>query len=951
MEGRIYPAFFCFRQPRNKIIVQRLQNLKTMKKIIFCAMITLIAHSLWASHRTQGIELFYSKSGANSYTIYVRYVRVCDGPLYSFDIYAQGNGATIVSPANTVNLISTKRLNPCQSIPCNGTGNYEERLYEYSLDLSGTNDCNWKVWVQPAYRDNSQNYYVEINFNRCKDASGGHFVESPKFLFPYNQDIESNYKVQPDDAGDSVSYSLVAGEIAGNTSMTYTGYFSPQKPLTFLGYPNGSLQFPAGFHMDTDGFLRFRPTILNEKKTIVVQATLWKKNNGIWEMTGTLKRDLEVIVVSQQMDQAPLILGLSNSSDTCQVAYCAGDSAAISWQSYDADGDSTYIEVLQADSAISWNTTYPLGPYACLKVFVKSDLADTASIEQKFFWIKLTDRGCPYPKSTYYFVSFSPNKPVRSRQILAQSCWDVSVATNVLQTGNGSEKTSWYFFDDTYHLQQDGTGIFSKTIDSNKYTLLSNHGYFGGCHTDTLFKIRGLTNFKFELLGTDSMCPGDSVLWTLQDHGSRDIDSIYWSNLDFPQNPQIYLSGNQALLKPQADSRIQVLIRDSSRCSLSIEKTLRINHLPSYSFSDSAYTCAGDSVSVGPSVFTNADTAFWYDTTTLFPKMEASKGWKQFYTSNISGCSRKDSVWLGVYPKPKITNATFTNVCQGDSFFPDVTGGNPPYLVYFNQNLASNPIPVDRSRPVFIRVKDQHCADSQMTYLNVPSKPVLSGLPDGQMICPDDSFRVELGLVPAGANVYWQDSTHGNEKYLFPGSYSILLVDSNSCHFDYSFALYKSIVDTSGFTYKAVSGGIEFIPIVASGFHLWAFGDGSTSSLAQPVHLYSGPGNYLVNHREYNLDSTCFAETALNILVLDVPAALRQNIRVYPNPFVESLTLEYEQIQEVKMYSINGREMPVAVLMIPGKAVIKNTSSLASGEYLLQITGPKESIIIRVRKE
>lgn len=51
---------------------------------------------------------------------------------------------------------------------------------------------------------------------------------------------------------------------------------------------------------------------------------------------------------------------------------------------------------------------------------------------------------------------------------------------------------------------------------------------------------------------------------------------------------------------------------------------------------------------------------------------------------------------------------------------------------------------------------------------------------------------------------------------------------------------------------------------------LWMFGDGDTSSLANPVHDYAGPGTYVVRLATYNSRSNCH-DTAVRSVYIDMP--------------------------------------------------------------------------------
>ena len=58
-------------------------------------------------------------------------------------------------------------------------------------------------------------------------------------------------------------------------------------------------------------------------------------------------------------------------------------------------------------------------------------------------------------------------------------------------------------------------------------------------------------------------------------------------------------------------------------------------------------------------------------------------------------------------------------------------------------------------------------------------------------------------------------------------------------------AVFQHIVNGNSVSFSGVSGNLHLN-------NLWSFGDGTTSSAVDPVHIYSAPGTYIVKHVVYN---------------------------------------------------------------------------------------------------
>jgi len=138
----------------------------------------------------------------------------------------------------------------------------------------------------------------------------------------------------------------------------------------------------------------------------------------------------------------------------------------------------------------------------------------------------------------------------------------------------------------------------------------------------------------------------------------------------------------------------------------------------------------------------------------------------------------------------------------------------------------------------------------------------------------------------------------------------------------------------------------------------WDFGDGTVSTLANPTHLYSSIGNYMICLTVSS--GTCtdtYCDTAfvdmshagngvLSLRTMRAPVGITEHAEIpglllYPNPAEDELTLESEFMKgtpdtQLRVIDVLGREViSIAGFSAPGKIDI---SALESGMYLLKIS-------------
>jgi len=105
---------------------------------------------------------------------------------------------------------------------------------------------------------------------------------------------------------------------------------------------------------------------------------------------------------------------------------------------------------------------------------------------------------------------------------------------------------------------------------------------------------------------------------------------------------------------------------------------------------------------------------------------------------------------------------------------------------------------------------------------------------------------------------------------------SVITITNNPCNAD------------AAFTYTTGSGGVVSFSNTAAGdtsvARLWNFGDGSTSTLKNPVHTYAIAGNYNVTLGTFHLfnPSSCNDSSIINVNITGIPCIANSNFSLFP---------------------------------------------------------------------
>ncbi|HKY55162.1 MAG TPA: PKD domain-containing protein, partial [Anaerolineales bacterium] len=121
---------------------------------------------------------------------------------------------------------------------------------------------------------------------------------------------------------------------------------------------------------------------------------------------------------------------------------------------------------------------------------------------------------------------------------------------------------------------------------------------------------------------------------------------------------------------------------------------------------------------------------------------------------------------------------------------------------------------------------------------------------------------------------------------------------------------------------------------------LWDFGDGSTSTEQNPVHVFDELGNYPITLTATSVDG-CTSTSTVNIgIITGIEQSLSNTFEIYPNPVsADKLFAKVPQSisrADISLYSSKGSRLNISV-SIDENQVSLDVSALPDGIYVLKI--------------
>lgn len=371
-----------------------------------------------------------------------------------------------------------------------------------------------------------------------------------------------------------------------------------------------------------------------------------------------------------------------------------------------------------------------------------------------------------------------------------------------------------------------------------------------------------------QVSGADTVCIGSSVELTAQGSGTSANFSYAWSG---PNG----FSASTATVSVTDPGEYCVTVTDSNGCeSICCRNLVQIGtETGLINYPEELTACFGESVMLSPAGNTNGLAFSWSPTEGLSdpnsPSPIATPNAETVYTvivSDINGCQSPDTVRVVVGPPIGLMvdgnlsscNATTTLTASADV---------PATFTWFNGagNVVANTPQYDAPLSGYTQVSVQAtdalgCVDTLR--LNLAGGPVNISLADTAAVCEGEQIDLTITNLDSNDTLTYAWSPEalfaGGTNTASPdfievvGPYSVFVTVTNQFGCSFTDTVHVAVIDDDislSFDEQVLCDGasVVFTNTSTNAFgYLWLFGDGTTSLVTNPTHLYDTAGIYVV---------------------------------------------------------------------------------------------------------
>ena len=293
-------------------------------------------------------------------------------------------------------------------------------------------------------------------------------------------------------------------------------------------------------------------------------------------------------------------------------------------------------------------------------------------------------------------------------------------------------------------------------------------------------------------------------------------------------------------------------------------------------------------------------------------------------TSPLNGCTGSDSIQLEISKAVSVFLGNDTSSCSNTAYFLDA--GNPGSTYLWSTNATTQKILVGSGGAYGVTVTNGACSAFDAILINVINAPTVDLGNDIQYICNSGSLTLNAGN---GGSVKWGSSNGFSSTQPLitvdmPGTYWVE-VTNGPCTVRDSVQILKSDKTLTAYfiasTIDTVGRPVKFVDVSqpTPSAWLWDFGDGFTSSIQSPEHIFLTPQTFNVSLTISN--GYCTSKVVKTLKVLrkmpeipkDISSLQLIQFSMYPNPTDETFNTIFELNDRASIhfsiYDISGKKI------------------------------------------
>lgn len=339
----------------------------------------------------------------------------------------------------------------------------------------------------------------------------------------------------------------------------------------------------------------------------------------------------------------------------------------------------------------------------------------------------------------------------------------------------------------------------------------------------------------------------------------------------------------------------------------------------------------------------------------------SSTTYSVYVTDNNGNTSQTNFITLYVSP-PIIFNiiANKDSICPGEQVLlaPVVSGGTGPPYVFHNQDgqIVTPPIFIN---PMYtgcylLSIEDAFgCIDSSYACIYVMPSPPVGFLANPTSGCQPLTVNFNELYPVDGRTFVWDfgdmanlSLAHSpNHTYTDSGVYSVSLKATSSfgCITELTMNDLISVYPkpVANFNYHPIVSNandtIDFSNLSqGASSYIWAFGDGDSSSIINPIHLFPNSGYWHVSLIAIS-DMGC-SDTISTVITVNIDEVnLYNKIKCYPNPVFDKFTIESESLTNISLEILNSQGQSIKKIKLTNNVNNINLKELPKGLYIIRI--------------
>lgn len=442
-------------------------------------------------------------------------------------------------------------------------------------------------------------------------------------------------------------------------------------------------------------------------------------------------------------------------------------------------------------------------------------------------------------------------------------------------------------------------------------------------------------------------------------NGATFVNLVTWQNLGYDNNsisvnPQYYNTPNdlhvcnlnlngKGLKLPFFLTDIDNDLKDQNTPDIGADE---FTPVAEFSLGPDTGLCIGQVLTLTGGKNTG-DINIWSTGDTVLTLMVTSPG--SYYISLLNECGVKEDTISVTYQIP-VSIPSDTNICKRQEITVSANISNVNYN--WNTGETTQSIKVNSPGLYIISVEDVYgCISKDTLEVTQSDEAQIVGKP---IICGNQTTFLEAN--PTNSIYSWSTGASTNIITVSSqGLYSVEVNDKGCISRDTVLVTPNQL---SNADYTFVTNNLTFDVTSNNSIgdvHFWDFGDGNTSSLKEPTHIYAGKGIYEVTYSVSNICDTSSISETIEIFNIGINEGLNnKGVKVYPNPSQGQFNIEIPSLQSetltISLHDLKGSVVNTKTLSNSSKSFKGqiNYQNVSPGFYILKINGDNLNFIHRV---